>query len=218
MSSAPVSLSGRFVRAAEAENERLGTRLNKAKARARARKGELAAAEVTVSDLEAQIAALGALLGGAGTAARRGGSGNQAGNLRGRAIREVAVELLVQGEGASVPIHYRRWLGLLEARGYSVAGQRPEAVFLNQIVRHPLVGATARKGFYELDLAGAESLEARVAQLRTSLSVATSREADDPPGSPGRGSGGIALELRCAERALGEARRALAGGSAELHR
>lgn len=213
-----MALSARFVRAAETENGRLNLKLEKAKATARSRKGELAAAEAEVADLERHVAQIGALLAGSAAAtvpAERGYSPNQ---LRGRAIREVAVALLVDDESDGGPIHYRRWLNLLVASGYSVVGKRPEAVFLNQVVRHPLVRSTSRKGFYELDLAEVERLEARIAGLRTSLSVATSQEADDPPGSPGRGSSDIAFELGRAERALAEARAPLPVGAGDSFR
>jgi hypothetical protein len=70
--------------------------------------------------------------------------------LRGRAIRDVAIPLLARDHGAA-PIHYRDWLALLEAQGHEVAGKRPDAVFLNQVTRHPAVRATTSSGLYCLD-------------------------------------------------------------------
>lgn len=213
-----MTFSARFVRAAEAETGRLNSRLERAKATARSRKGELAAAEAAVADLERHVAQIGVLQAGSAAATLPGERGYSPGQLRGCAIREVAVALLVKVESDRSPIHYRRWHDLLVASGYSVVGQRPEAVFLNQVVRHPLVRSTSRRGFYELDLAEVERLEARVARLRTSLSVAASQEADEPPGSPGRGSSDIALELRRAERVLAEARAPLPLGAGNSSR
>jgi vacuolar-type H+-ATPase subunit I/STV1 len=69
------------------------------------------------------------------------------GALRGHRIRDIAVELL-RAEHGDGPFHYRDGLRLLESRGYRVAGKRPEAVFLNQLVRSPLVRATTQRGYY----------------------------------------------------------------------
>lgn len=77
--------------------------------------------------------------------------------LRGGAIRTLAVPLLLRAQGTS-PIHYRDWLELLIREGYEVAGKRPDAVFLNQVVRSPLVRATTRAGYYEIDLDAVDRL------------------------------------------------------------
>jgi hypothetical protein len=79
------------------------------------------------------------------------------GKLRGREIRELAVEVLAKSYGSN-PIHYRSWLQLLEDREFRVAGKRPEAVFLNQVTRHPAVRATTQRGFYALDPEAAREL------------------------------------------------------------
>jgi hypothetical protein len=117
------------------------------------------------------------------------------------------------GRGADAgPIHYRLWLVETEARGGPVAGKRPEAVFLNQVTRHPLVRATTKRGFYELDRGAAERLESRVAELRGALAAATAAEAGAPPPPRRRRSHELSVELGRAERELGEALEALAIG------
>jgi hypothetical protein len=120
------------------------------------------------------------------------------------------VEALLRRGAEAGPIHYRDWLALVEERAGPVAGRRPEAVFLGQVTRHPLVRATTRRGFYEFDPAAVGRLEARVARLRAALVA----DAGAPP--LGRGDrGGLALELGRAERILTEAREALSTGTAE---
>lgn len=211
MTGASPAFSPRLRRAACAERERLSSRLDSARANARARKGELAAAEAEVGELEACLAALGPLLEeepGPAPAGPRGA-------LRGRSIREVAVAVLVRRLPDAAPIHYRTWLAVVEAEVGPVAGKRPEAVFLGQVTRHPLVRTTTKRGFYVLDPGAAERLEARVAGLRSSLAAATAAEADGSP--PGRRSRKAWLELGRAERALAEARAALSPGVVGAH-
>ncbi len=77
--------------------------------------------------------------------------------LKGRAIREVAVPLLAR-DRADAPIHYREWLALLEAAGHRVAGKRPDAVFLGQVLRHPAVRSTTAAGIYQLDPGAVDEL------------------------------------------------------------
>jgi hypothetical protein len=76
----------------------------------------------------------------------------QAGELlRGPAIRETAVRILMSADGIEA-IHYREWFELLRAAGYGVAGKDPLAVFLTQISRSPVVRKGTQAGVYELDL------------------------------------------------------------------
>lgn len=206
MSSVAIGFSPRLTRAAVAERERLGARLGKAKAKVRDRKGELAGAEVEVSELEARLEALVPLLGG-----EPAESTGPVGALRGQAIREVAVEVLLRRGPVAGPIHYRRWLALVESEADPVAGKRPEAVFLNQVTRYPLVRSTTTRGFYELDLGAPERLEAQVGELRRLLASGTGAEAVELLGARRRGWGSVSLELARAERALGETREALPG-------
>lgn len=88
--------------------------------------------------------------------------------LTGATIREEAIPLLLQDRGGA-PIHYREWLELLHRHGYRVAGKRPEAVFLNQVTRSPVVRATTHTGYYEIDLEAIPKLQRAVAQLVAEL-------------------------------------------------
>jgi hypothetical protein len=196
MNSGSAAFSARFARATEVEQDRLAGRLEKAKTKARKRKGELAGAETEVAELEAQLSALESLS-ATGTVREE-----QPGTLRGRAIREVAVGLLLHRGPDSGPIHYRTWLALLEEAGHSVAGRRPDAVFLNQVTRHPLVRSTTRAGFYELDSSAPVRLESRVAELRTSLAAAAQEAAEPSSSLTQHDSHEVSLELGRAERAL----------------
>lgn len=88
--------------------------------------------------------------------------------LKGAAIREIAIPLLIHERG-SIPIHYREWLSLLEEKHYEIQGKRPDAVFLNQVTRSPLVRATTNAGYYELDLAAPGQLRDRLQREQEQL-------------------------------------------------
>jgi predicted nuclease with TOPRIM domain len=89
--------------------------------------------------------------------------------ISGGAIRALAVPLLLR-EQRNAPIHYRDWLALIEREGLKVAGKRPDAVFLNQVARSPLVRATTKAGYYELDLEVPDELRRRLSEQRADLS------------------------------------------------
>jgi hypothetical protein len=88
--------------------------------------------------------------------------------LKGAVIRILAVPLLLKEQGTA-PIHYRDWLALLTREGYAVAGKRPDAVFLNQVVRSPLVKATTKAGYYAIDLAVVDQLRDKLRQQQSEL-------------------------------------------------
>jgi hypothetical protein len=88
--------------------------------------------------------------------------------LKGAAIRKLAVPILLRAQGVA-PIHYRQWLELLTTEGYAVAGKRPDAVFLNQVVRSPLVRATTRAGYYEIDLSAVDRLREKLSRQQSEL-------------------------------------------------
>jgi hypothetical protein len=91
--------------------------------------------------------------------------------LRGPAIREAAVRVLVQhGEDSR---HYRDWFALLEDAGYEVAGKDPLAVFLTQLSRSPAVRKGPRAGVYELDRNAAKRLTRALANLHEELATLT---------------------------------------------
>lgn len=73
------------------------------------------------------------------------------GELRGRRLREIAVELLRQKKGVGAVVHYRDWYELVLEAGLRVAGKDPLATFLTQIARAPGVESVRpRSGLYKL--------------------------------------------------------------------
>jgi hypothetical protein len=73
------------------------------------------------------------------------------GELRGRKLQEIAVELLRQERQAGSVIHYRDWFDLLADAGLQVAGRDPLATFLTQIARSQAVESVRpRSGLYRL--------------------------------------------------------------------
>lgn len=73
------------------------------------------------------------------------------GELRGRRLREVAVELLRMRRGDKAEIHYRDWFELLCENGVRVSGKDPAATFLAQITSSPdIESVRPRSGIYRL--------------------------------------------------------------------
>jgi hypothetical protein len=73
------------------------------------------------------------------------------GELRGRRLREIAVEVLREKKGTGAVVHYREWYELLLDAGARVAGRDPLATFLTQIARAPGVESVKpRSGLYRL--------------------------------------------------------------------
>jgi chromosome segregation ATPase len=97
--------------------------------------------------------------------------------LRGPAIRQTAVQVLLADPRGPEALHYREWFALVQDAGYAVAGKDPLAVFLTQISRSPVVRRGTQSGVYELDHTAVarlrHQLDDRQAQLR-SLTAATS--------------------------------------------
>jgi hypothetical protein len=95
--------------------------------------------------------------------------------LRGPAIREVAIRLLLQRDDRA-PIHYRAWLKVLHEAGYTVEGANEAAgVFLSQISRSTLVAKTTSSGTYQLELDAPDRLTSRLARLQEELQDALKR-------------------------------------------
>jgi chromosome segregation ATPase len=131
--------------------------------------------------------------------------------IRGATIRRLAVPLLLRERGPG-PVHYVEWASLLEAQGFRVEGKRPDAVFLNQVSRSPLVRATTKAGFYELDLEAPDRLEDRLRQQKTKLAtlmIESPKDARDFDRHR-RVQAELHASIRKAERELSEARTVLA--------
>jgi hypothetical protein len=73
------------------------------------------------------------------------------GALRGRRLREVAVEILGKHLDPGSTVHYREWFELLRRENIAVAGRDPLATFLAQVSRSDAVEAVGRRsGRYRL--------------------------------------------------------------------
>lgn len=73
------------------------------------------------------------------------------GELRGRKLQEVAVQLLRERRRPGTTVHYREWYGLIVDAGIRVAGKDPLATFLTQISRADAVESVRpRSGLYRL--------------------------------------------------------------------
>ena len=95
------------------------------------------------------------------------------GKLRGPAIREVAVEVLLAEPSQIEAIHYRRWYELVTDAGYAVVGKDPLAVFLTQLTRSPLVRKATQPGVYEIDRQASLRIRQRLEKLQLELREVT---------------------------------------------
>ena len=132
--------------------------------------------------------------------------------LRGPAIRETAVRVLLAQPEPIEALHYRRWYELLNEAGYSVAGKDPLAVFLTQLSRSPLVRKTSAPGMYAVDRQAPIRIRHRLERLQSELREVTTA----PPGPVGleavrarRHELDVAISQQ--ERALEESLRVLGG-------
>jgi predicted nuclease with TOPRIM domain len=153
--------SDRFIQAAQTEHKRLErkrSQLSKKREDLQAKVDEL---DAEMEALDQEIVVLEGLTSHGKSSANLKLTVGGATVLRGAAIREIAVPLLMHERGHA-PVHYREWLGLLEDKHYEIHGKRPDAVFLNQVIRSPLVRATTNAGYYQLDLNAPEQLSARL--------------------------------------------------------
>lgn len=145
--------SRRFAKAARAERDRLARRRSQIFKKRQDLQSKVDRIDQELEAVDQEISRLDELAKGDGSVVtiRKSDAGEAQALLSGAAIRTLAVPLLLREQGTA-PIHYRAWLGLLTRKGYAVAGKRPEAVFLNQVVRSPLVRGTTKAGYYEIDL------------------------------------------------------------------
>jgi hypothetical protein len=93
--------------------------------------------------------------------------------LRGPAIREAAVRVLLAQPEPVDALHYRRWYELLVDAGFTVAGKDPVAVFLTQLSRSPLVRKSSAPGVYEVDRDAPLRIRDRLERLQAELREVT---------------------------------------------
>ncbi len=129
-----------------------------------------------------------------------------AGLLRGPAIRETAVAVLVEQGRES--IHYREWFDLLAQQGLEIAGKDPLAVFLTQISRSPVMRKGMRAGVYELDRQAPQRLRHTIDGLHKDLRDLTATGTNDLAAVRSRRRQ-LTTAISQAERALEEAARLL---------
>ena len=164
--------SARFKRAATAESERLLKRQGRVNRQVSELETKLDKAKAELAEVVNRLEALRSIAGDAGAPKPIGVALPSGVPLSGSAIRREAVRLLLGTERADQAIHYRDWLALMEDAGYSVEGKRPEAVFLGQIVRSPVVRATTNSGYYVLDREAPNRLRERIATLEQDVGPA----------------------------------------------
>jgi hypothetical protein len=139
--------------------------------------------------------------------------------LRGPAIRETAVQVLIAQPEQIEAIHYRRWYDLLVAAGYAVAGKDPLAAFLTQVTRSPVVHKSTKPGVYEVDQRAPLRIRQKLERLQAEL-----REATITPVAPVDLAGVRArrheldLSISQQERALVEALRSLSRDGSDAPR
>ena len=132
--------------------------------------------------------------------------------LRGPAIREAAVRVLIGQPEHIEALHYRRWFELVEQSGYAVAGKDPVAVFLTQVSRSPVVRKASQPGVYEVDRQAPLRIRQRLERLQSEL-----REVTLTPNAPIELASirarrhELDLAISQQERALEEALRVLRG-------
>ena len=132
--------------------------------------------------------------------------------LRGPAIREAAVRVLLDQPEAIDALHYRRWYEILVEAGFRIAGKDPVAVFLTQLSRSPLVRKSSSPGVYEVDRQAPLRIRNRLERLQAELREVTVAA----PGPVALGTvrarrHELDLAISQQERALEEALRVLDG-------
>lgn len=167
-----IKTSQRFSRAARAERNRLQRQHAQLDKKRRQWLAKTKAVEAEMAAIDKQLQVLEDLASSAAAPIEirpvevRDPSGSE--KLSGAGIRAVAVPLLIRRQGSN-PIHYRDWYALLRQEGYEAAGKRPDAVFLNQVSRSPLIRSTTKSGYYILDLEAVEKLRERLRQQQTEM-------------------------------------------------
>lgn len=183
MAQPPIPRSQRFTKAARAERDRLARKRSQLSKRREGLQAKVNVLDEELAAVEEEIRFLEALEGPQGDQPIEidRSSGDSAKLLSGAMIRMVAVPLLLEEHGTA-PIHYRAWLELLELKGFAVAGKRPDAVFLNQVSRSPLVCSTTKAGFYVIDPAIVDRLRAKLRRQQSDLAACLSEIHPDPAG------------------------------------
>jgi hypothetical protein len=144
------SASNDFLRAAQAERDRLVVCLAEAQERVDHFAALAAEASNEVRSLAGSIRAIEEVAGLAPQLALSEISEE----LRGERLREVALEVLRRLTASGDPVHYRIWFEALVQSGFRVSGRDPLATFLTQVTRIETVEPVGRRsGLYRLRVA-----------------------------------------------------------------
>jgi hypothetical protein len=218
--------STRLLRAAEAEQAGLAGHRERLAERRSELLAELRQVDDALTVVDERMTALGRLTGGGAPGApaatvapeetRAGDVADETKELlRGPAIREAAVKVVITQPERIEALHYRRWFELLETAGYAVAGKDPVAVFLTQVTRSPVVRKATEPGVYEVDRQAPLRIRQRLERLQDEL-----RELAAAPSAPFDLAAirarrrELDLEISQHERALEEALRVLSPDAA----
>lgn len=101
-------------------------------------------------------------------------SDDQRRRLTGAKLREMIATVALQRRAIGRSVHWSEWHTWLREAGFEAAGKRPEATFLTQLARSPIVRRTAQDGVYALDLG-------QFARQRERLNLLHQRLSDLPP-------------------------------------
>jgi hypothetical protein len=160
---------------------------------------------------------------GSAAVAREAGPGENRTVLRGPAIREAAVRVLIAQPGPIEALHYRQWYELLLEAGFRVAGKDPLAVFLTQLSRSPLVRKASAPGVYEVDRQAPlrirqrlDRLQAELREVTVGASGHTAAESPIELGAVRARRHELDVAISQQERALEEALRVLRGERREV--
>jgi hypothetical protein len=132
--------------------------------------------------------------------------------LKGVAIREAAVRVLLEHSGPGSAAHYRDWFELVTARGLIPAGKDPVATFLTQIGRSPVVKRSTAAGVYELDVEFPERARRQLADLAeeiAALDITSPRSSVQELASAREARAKLVVRQQQLERQLEEAVRSL---------
>jgi hypothetical protein len=211
--------SARLQKALDAERQALERRHEGLSREARTLRERLGALEVEMQEIDERIVLLAELRGDADAALPAQDRGGEGTLLAGPAIRAAAVALLRDHAEGQGPIHYRRWLEIVERAGYEVGGRNPAATFLSQISRSPVVVRTTRPGHYQIDREAPARLRRRLAALRGELGAGALRDAGPVDlDEVRRMRAEASREVQQTERALAEATDAMTLPAAQLVR
>lgn len=177
-----ITTSQRFSRAARAERDRLYKQRAQLAKRREGLQGRIDALDEELEAVDKQLLVLEDLTETSRSSVEIREVNRDAGDgpelLSGARIRAVAVPLLIEKHGFG-PIHYKDWYSLLGREGYAAAGKRPDAVFLNQVSRSPLVRSTTKSGLYVLDPTAVDQLREQLRAQQSELGALLRNVPDD---------------------------------------